>query len=62
MKVRMTNACTGLLPGKWDDCAYAIEKALTVHWPDRAYFIEVGDERNGWVQIFDPKGFVRRDG
>lgn len=40
-----------------------VETMLAAKWPDRAYFIEVSSEPDeGWVQIFDPKGFVRRDG
>lgn len=59
MKRRIHVATGNLLPGKWDDIAYAIEATTKKHWPDRAYFIEVGDERNGWVQVWDPVGFVK---
>lgn len=62
IKVRMTNATAKCLPGKWADVAHAIEKSLELHWPDRAYFIEVGNEREGWIQVYDPRGFIRRDG
>jgi len=62
VKTRMKVATTNILPGRWKDSAHAIEKSLATHWADRAYFIEVGNDRDGWVQIFDPKGYVRRAG
>lgn len=62
LRVRMKNASIGIMPGRWRDVAEAIEKTVVTHWPDRAYFIEVGNENDGWVQIFDPKGYVRSAG
>jgi len=62
LKVRMKNASVGLMPGRWADVAFAIEKSLKAHWPDRAYFIEVGSEREGWIQLFQPWGLPRDAG
>lgn len=35
-----------------------VEDAIKLRWPDRAYFVEVHNER-GWVQIFQPYGVPR---
>ena len=42
--------------------AAAVESQLQNAWPDRAYFIEVGNNREGWVQVFQPYGVPRNDG
>lgn len=62
LKVRMKAACQGLMAGRWRDCAEAIEKSLITHWAGRAYFIEVGNENDGWVQVYDGKDFNRSVG
>lgn len=30
-------------------------------WPDRAYFIEVGDLADTWVQVYQPYGLPHND-
>lgn len=39
-----------------DVFAAAVEAALIANWPDRAYFLEVGRDDRGWIQIFQPLG------
>jgi len=36
-----------------------MERAIVATWPDRAYFIEVGNDDEGWVQLFQPWGIPR---
>lgn len=38
--------------------AHAVEFALKSAFPERAYFIEVGND-DDWVQVYDPRGFVK---
>lgn len=59
LKMRMKVATTHIEYDRWDDLAMAIEKTIKTYWPDRAYFIEVGDDRHGWVQLFQPYGLPR---
>ena len=42
-----------------DALAMAAELAIRGRWPDRAYFIEVGNDTEGWIQIFQPYGVPR---
>jgi len=42
-----------------DALARGIELALQGRWPDRAYFIEIGDDAIGWIQVFQPYGVPR---
>lgn len=37
----------------------AIEDDIVENWPDRAYFMEVGDGEYRHVQVYDPRGFVK---
>jgi len=63
MRFRMRRVQAGYPLAEDDLLAELIESSVTERWPDRAYFIEVSSEPDeGWVQIFDPKGFVRRGG
>jgi hypothetical protein len=39
--------------------AECLEVILRERWPDRAYFIEVGNDREGFIQIFQPFGVPR---
>jgi hypothetical protein len=36
-----------------------VERALKRVWPDRAYFVEVGNDAEGWIQVFQPYGVPR---
>lgn len=44
-----------LVPDDYDNLAEAVGKQIKHWWPDRAYFIEVGEE-DKWVQLFQPYG------
>lgn len=47
-------------PDAGDDAvAEALEGVLMLRWPDRAYFIEVGPPDDSWIQVYDPKNFVK---
>ena len=38
----------------------AVEETIRKYWPDRAFFIEVGDpDGDDWVQVFQPWGLPR---
>jgi hypothetical protein len=39
------------------DSALAIERCIKEWWPDRAYFIEVGNDT--WVQLYQPYDIPR---
>jgi hypothetical protein len=39
--------------------AKGVEMAIRGRWPERAYFIECGDDEDGWIQIFQPFGVPR---
>lgn len=45
--------------GDWFELAGRLEAAIKAKWPDRAYFIEVGNDDEGWVQLFQPYGVPR---
>lgn len=38
--------------------AQAVEERIVAQWPDRAYFLEVGRDKQ-WIQIFQPWGVPR---
>lgn len=42
-----------------ESLAHAAELAVRMRWPDRAYFLEVGHDEQGWIQIFQPYGLPR---
>lgn len=60
LRARMKNTTTGLPAGRWLPIAEALERMVKKYWQDRAYFIEVGDEHTGWVQLFQPFDVPRR--
>ena len=63
LKCRVLNATTNLLPGKYDVIAEAIERVMDKYWADRKFFVEVGDDNNCWIQVWDDKAVFReRDG
>lgn len=55
VKVRMKAATSGLMPGRYDDNAEAIANSFDKYWPDRKMFVEVGDDSDAWIQVFDPR-------
>lgn len=60
LKVRLARQASLLCDVDEDELvAEAVEGVLWLRWPDRAYFIEVGDEADTWIQVFDPKSFVK---
>lgn len=61
LKTRMIACTTGLPSGRWQPIAESIERMLIKYWPERSYFIEVGHDSHGWVQIYDGKAFIKRE-
>ncbi len=59
LKMRMSTATIGMQHDRWDALSLAIEKTIKKYWPDRAYFVEVGDDAHGWIQLFQPYGLPR---
>lgn len=45
----------------WAEYALVVETRISAHWPDRAYFIEVGKDDDSWIQLFQPYGVPRCD-
>lgn len=44
-----------------DTISLSVEAAFRHRWPDRAYFVEVGNDDEGWIQIYQPFGVPRND-
>lgn len=64
LRAELVRAVTPLITahtGGWDLMARAIERAIVDTWPDRAYFVEVGNDDDGWVQVFQPFGVPRNE-
>lgn len=38
----------------WYERAKTLEERLRREWPDRPFFIEVGNEADHWIQLFQP--------
>lgn len=55
LKVRMLNATIGIPAGRYVAVAEAIERTMDAHWPDRKFFIEVGNDNECWIQIWDSR-------
>lgn len=55
----MADAAHVLGHGDWKIMAERIERRIKERWPDRAYFIEVGRDSEGWVQLFQPYNIPR---
>lgn len=47
--------------GDWFIKAQRMEGRIQERWPGRAYFIEVGNDSEGWVQLFQPYDLPRVD-
>lgn len=60
LKFRVARTLQHTAEDDWLLNALAVENTLKAHWPDRAYFIEVGDEDEGWVQLFQPYDVPQR--
>lgn len=39
--------------------SFVVEHTVLHHFPDRAYFVEVRDEDDIEVQVYDPRGFLK---
>jgi hypothetical protein len=61
LKVRLTAAVLQVDHTDWAHGAEMMARKIKECWPDRAYFIEVGDDNQGWVQVFQPFGLPRVD-
>jgi hypothetical protein len=56
-----------VIQGETTNAAQSSEESLTIAverhikrvWPDRAYFVEVGNDAEGWIQLFQPYGVPR---
>lgn len=60
IKTRLALQATLLTHDITDDLlAESVEGVLWLRFPDRAYFIEVGDPDDAWVQVYDPRNFVK---
>lgn len=60
LRMRMKVATNGLPSGKYVVIAEAIERVMDKYWPARKFFIEVGDDSEAWIQVWDQRDVFTR--